>query len=266
MATVQDPPFRHGTRTVLRHLYVGETRPAMRFRYALLALDAVSMAWIVFASFMANVDWILAVDVSLGVVLLAEYALRVAVSTHRRRTVLRLSNIADLVAILSLLAAPLLDGAFGFLRVLRTLRILRSLHLMSTLRSDMPFFQKNEEAALAAAQLGVFLFVMSGVVYETQHRGNPSISHYVDALYFTVTTLTTTGYGDITLPGTTGRLLSVVIMLAGVTLFLRLAQALFQPVKVRFPCDTCGLQRHEPDAVHCKACGQLLAIPDEGRY
>ena len=53
-------------------------------------------------------------------------------------------------------------------------------------------------------------------------------------------------------------------MLAGVTLFLRLAQALFRPAKVRYPCPACGLQRHEPDAVHCKACGHLLNIPDEG--
>jgi voltage-gated potassium channel len=59
-------------------------------------------------------------------------------------------------------------------------------------------------------------------------------------------------------------MISVVIMIAGVTLFLRLAQALFRPHKVRFPCPTCGLQRHDPDAVHCKACGTVLRIPDEG--
>jgi voltage-gated potassium channel len=79
-----------------------------------------------------------------------------------------------------------------------------------------------------------------------------------------VTALTTTGFGDITLPGTSGRLISVVIMIFGVTLFLRLAQVLFRPVKVRYPCHACGLQRHDADAVHCKACGNLLAIPDEG--
>lgn len=53
-------------------------------------------------------------------------------------------------------------------------------------------------------------------------------------------------------------------MFFGVTLFLRLAQVLFRPVKVRHPCLHCGLQRHDPDAVHCKACGNLLNIPDEG--
>jgi voltage-gated potassium channel len=39
---------------------------------------------------------------------------------------------------------------------------------------------------------------------------------------------------------------------------------LFRPPKVRFPCPACGLQRHDSDAVHCKACGTRLAIPDEG--
>jgi voltage-gated potassium channel len=112
--------------------------------------------------------------------------------------------------------------------------------------------------------MAVFLFVMTGIVYETQHAANPDIGNYADALYFTVTALTTTGFGDITLEGTTGRLLTVVIMIVGVTLFLRLAQVLFRPSKVRFECPTCGLARHDHDAVHCKACGTILKIPDEG--
>jgi voltage-gated potassium channel len=193
-----------------------------------------------------------------------EFAMRVAASGRPWHAATRPLNIADLLAILSLLLAPLLHGALGFLRVLRTLRLLHSVRLISSLRSDLPFFRRNEEATLAAAQLGVFLFIMSGLVFESQHRTNPGIANYADALYFTVTTLTTTGFGDITLPGTTGRLLSVVIMLAGVTLFLRLATALFRPVKVRYTCPSCSLQRHESDAVHCKACGVVLQIPDEG--
>jgi voltage-gated potassium channel len=53
-------------------------------------------------------------------------------------------------------------------------------------------------------------------------------------------------------------------MIFGVTLFLRLLRSLLQPHKVRFSCPACGLQRHEADAVHCKACGRVLNIPDEG--
>ena len=65
------------------------------------------------------------------------------------------------------------------------------------------------------------------------------------------------------LPGAWGRLLSIVVMLTGITLFLRLAQTLFKPHKVRFECETCGLAKHDPDAVHCKACGRVLCIPNE---
>jgi voltage-gated potassium channel len=105
---------------------------------------------------------------------------------------------------------------------------------------------------------------MTGVVYETQHLRNPGVTNYIDALYFTVTTVTTTGFGDITLQGPLGRPISIVIMIFGVTLFLRLLQTLVRPYKVRYPCPTCGLQRHEVDASHCKACGTVLNIPDEG--
>lgn len=78
-----------------------------------------------------------------------------------------------------------------------------------------------------------------------------------------MTSLTTTGYGDITLPGAWGRLLSIFVMLVGVSLFIRLMQLLVRPHKVKFPCPDCGLSRHDPDAVHCKACGKILNIPNE---
>ena len=71
----------------------------------------------------------------------------------------------------------------------------------------------------------VFVFITSALVYELQAGRNPEITTINDALYFTVTTLTTTGFGDITLVGESGRLLSVVIMIVGISLFVKLAQA-----------------------------------------
>jgi voltage-gated potassium channel len=55
-------------------------------------------------------------------------------------------------------------------------------------------------------------------------------------------------------------------MIIGISLFVRLAQAIVRPNKVYFPCPQCGLNRHEPDAVHCKACGHVLNIPDSGHF
>lgn len=253
-----------GLRSLLRELYVADTPRARRFRYWLLGLDAVNLAWVVAASFLHGEPFVLVIDVALGLVLALEFALRIRSWGRHWRVIFHPIQIADLVAIASLLAAPVAGETLAFLRVLRTLRLLHSVQIISTLRSDLPFFRRNEDAALAATQLGVFLIIMSGVVLEVQRDTAGPIHNYLDALYFTVTTLTTTGYGDVTLSDPIGRVLSVVIMLAGVTLFLRLAQTLIRPRKVRFPCPTCGLLRHDPDAVHCKACGTLLNIPDQG--
>ena len=149
------------------------------------------------------------------------------------------------IAIVSFLA-PLVGEAAGFLRILRTLRLLRSYQLLARLRDDFPYFRSNEEVIIAVANFAVFLFVMTGFVYETQHAINPGIKNYADALYFTVTALTTTGFGDITLPGTPGRLISVVIMIFGVTLFFGLARAVLQPEQGALPL---------PDAARC--CGTI---------
>jgi voltage-gated potassium channel len=246
----------------LHHLYYGTAPDATRFRYGVLAFDLVTIAFVIGTSFIARTGWIETIDVLIGVVLVTEFAARVSASRKPWREALRPASLADAVAIASFLA-PLAGEGFGFLRVLRTLRLLHSYRMLGMLRRDFDVFRRHEEAFLAALHLCVFIFIMTALVYETQHLHNPQIAHYADALYFTVTALTTTGFGDITLPGTSGRLISVIIMIAGVTLFLRLAQAMFRPAKVRFRCHACGLGRHEPDAVHCKACGALLNIPDD---
>ncbi|WP_198371054.1 ion transporter [Roseomonas rosulenta] len=249
----------------LHHLYYGTAADACRYRYAVLAFDVATIGFVIGTSFMPRSTLIGVIDVLIGLVLVTEFAARISASRRPWREAMRPASIADLVAIASFLA-PLAGEGAGFLRVVRTLRLIHSYRMLGTLRRDFTFFRQHEEAFLAATHLSVFIFVMTAVVYETQNGINDHIRNYADALYFTVTALTTTGFGDITLPGTTGRMISVVIMIAGVTLFLRLAQAMFRPSKVRFSCPSCGLARHEPDAVHCKACGTRLNIPDEGRF
>ncbi len=135
---------------------------------------------------------------------------------------------------------------------------------MRDLKSDSVFIRRNEELLQSIINVVVFLFFTTGVVYAQQKGQNPDILTWIDALYFTATTLTTTGFGDVTLKGDVGRLLSIVIMVVGVALFLRLLQAIFRPHKVKHRCPDCGLIRHDVDAVHCKACGKVLNIEDEG--
>jgi voltage-gated potassium channel len=249
---------------LLLELYEADTAQARRFRYGLLVFDFATLLFIIVTSFLPRTNVVEGLDVAFGLVILADFTGRLLICRNRLREFLGPVTWADLAAIVSFLA-PLVGEGAGFLRILRTLRLLHTYQILVRLRHDSEFFRRNEEVILATLHLSVFIFVMTGVVYETQHWVNPHIQNYVDALYFTITALTTTGFGDITLQGTLGRLISVAIMIVGVTLFLNLARALFRPRKVRFACPTCGLQCHDPDAVHCKACGVILNIPDEGQ-
>ncbi len=247
----------------IRDLYDGDTPRAHRFRYALLVFDIVAVLYVVATSFTGPSRAVEVIDAGFGLVILADFAARLAISRNRLRFFANPFTLADIATIISFLA-PVAGEGLGFLRVLRTLRLLRTYQLLDRLRIDFPFFRRNEDIMIAAINLAVFLFVMTGLIYSTQHAINPEISNYADALYFTVTTLTTTGFGDITLHGTWGRMLSVIVMIFGVTLFLRLAQVLFRPSKVRAPCASCGLVLHDQDALHCKHCGAPMKIETEG--
>ena len=252
-------------REKLRYYYEGDNPRAHRFRYSLLVFDVFTVLFIVATSFLPRTAFVEGLDLLFGAVILTDFVARLLASRNVGGELLKPWTWADVAAIVSFLAPVVGEGA-GFLRVLRTVRLLHTYQLVRRLRADSEFFRRHEELILSTVHLTVFLFIMSAIVYETQRWTNPGIRNYVDALYFTVTTLSTTGFGDIVLPGTMGRLISVVIMIFGVTLFLRLVRALLTPRKVRFRCPTCALLRHEVDAVHCKACGTVLDIPDEGRF
>ena len=187
----------------LRYYYESDTPVAHRFRYALLAFDIVTILFVVATSFAPRSETLEKLDLVFGVIILADFLARLAISRHRLREFARPATWADIAAIASFLA-PVTGEMVGFLRVLRTVRLLHTYELLARLRQDSRWFRRNEEVVLATVNLAVFLFIMTGIVYETQHARNPAIGNYIDALYFTVATLTTTGFGDITLMGTTG--------------------------------------------------------------
>lgn len=229
----------------------------------MLGVDLLVVGFVVASSFFRGTAFTEVLDPIFGTIILLDLMARLWIARRPLRELFHPITLADVIVIVSLLA-PAAGENFAFLRVLRTLRVLRSYRMLARLRRDMPFLRNNQDLIVSVLNLVVFILVTTALVFETQVGRNEEITNYADALYFTVTTLTTTGFGDITLQGTHGRLLAVLIMIFGVSLFIRLAQTVFRPHKVRYDCPHCGLSRHDVDAVHCKSCGEILNIPDEG--
>lgn len=250
-------------KTRIRALYEGDGDAGDRFRYTLLAFDVLTILFLVASSFFTRGAHIDVIDRAIGAVFLIDVLARLWISHRPFRDLIHPYGLADIAVVASLLM-PVWGEGLAFLRVLRLFRVMHSRQTLRQLRQDVPLFRRNESTVRAAINLLIFVFAMTALVYQSQSSVNDEINTYLDALYFTVATLSTTGFGDVTLVGTSGKLLSVAIMIFGISLFLRLIQVVLRPAKAEHQCPTCGLRRHDHDAVHCKACGVVLNIADDG--
>lgn len=251
-------------RRTIRLLYNGQSRRARRFRYGLIAFDALTILYFIAIPAMPTTSGVVALNTLVGLLILLDLAARLWIAENRRRELTRIYTLADLVVVASLLIAPLFTDDFAFLGALRGLRLVHAYRLLGDLRRESLFFRRHEDPILAAVNLFVFIFLTTAFVFVLAFDEAAGAAGYIDALYFTVATLTTTGFGDITLSTPGGKLLSVFIMVVGVALFVQLARAVFQPVKIKHKCPQCALNRHDPDAIHCKHCGEPLKIETQG--
>ena len=218
-------------------------------------------------------------------------------------TPLMLFDMINVLAVLPLLLPNSLPAdleILGVLRLLRAARILRFSRLLSRERFapiarllGASESEAAEEAARAVARVGFsavsIVCIAAGLTWQAERATNPHLATYADALYFSVTTLSTVGFGDITPVTQLGRSAVVLQMVAAVTIIPFEITKLVQASSVAAPppsataagedepqvvqgdatgrdgvaevaCGACGLSGHAPDAVFCRRCGTRLAI------
>lgn len=244
-------------------LFYSKSKRSINFNRFLLVANAGAIFLFVLDPLFQNTLLTRSLEIVFGLFFLIEYCARIWIAPKRISFFFETMSLVDLIVIVSLFA-PLIFGNFAFLRVVRALRILRTYRILKILKGKRGWFSRHEEVVTSIINLAVFVFIMTDIVYVTQVEKNPQIANYVDALYFTLATLTTTGFGDITLDGTGGHVLAILIMIFGITLFVKLARSIFRPERVLYKCPDCALSRHDFDASHCKHCGRVIKIETDG--
>ncbi len=99
-------------------------------------------------------------------------------------------------------------------------------------------------------------------VVEGQESGFTSIPR---GIYWAIVTLTTVGYGDIAPRTVIGQAIAAAAMLLGYSMIIiptgifatELARVAAKPVST-LGCPACLWEGHDPDAKHCKYCGEKL--------
>ena len=236
----------------IRGLYENLSPAGFKFRMALLSIDIITVLYFVASTFVPHTGILRIIDIAIGIFFLGELLVRVWIRDRAIRFIFHPMTLLDMAVIASLFA-PVFVGNLLYLRLLRTLRLFHSYAVLEELRRNSSYIRKHVEVIISATHLTVFLFITTALIYVLQKDSNPLIGNYLDALYFSVATLTTTGYGDITLVGTEGRILAIAMMVIGVSLFIRLLQALFQP-RDNNSEDTTG-----ESPTHCPHCGASLS-------
>lgn len=247
------------SRSRLHELYHGDSRDAVRFQALWLVFDVIIIAFFVAAPFLPRGAAYLAFDYAIATLLALDLIARAWAFGNLAQWLRRPLVWADIAVLVSLIV-PAYVANLGFLRILRAFSMVHGRAFWRVIARGRWRDSQVADTAKATVNLAVFIFMMAALVHSAFAARVPGIDSYMDSMYFTVTALTTTGFGDIVLPGFWGRGLSILIMIGGVSLFFRLVQVAMRIGKVRHPCARCGLLRHEPDAVHCKACGALLRI------
>jgi voltage-gated potassium channel len=249
-------------RSRLRELYFGHTDLALRFQAILFVLDLVVVGFFIFNQFIEHGPWFWVVDICIAVFLLLDMLAKLYALGTVRRWLRYPSTWADLV-VLATFAVPQYN--LGFLRILRLWSLVQSERFWNVLARGRFDDTYVEDVSKAVLTLVTFILLAAGAAQTLFLGQHPKLNNFVDALYFVVTSLTTTGYGDITIDSALGRLFSVALMIAGISLFFSIAQKVFAPPQKIVACSACGLDRHDSDAKYCKACGDVLTAPLRGR-
>ncbi|MGH6949723.1 MAG: ion transporter [Vitreimonas sp.] len=247
-------------RSRVRALYFGHTQGALRFQGVLLFLDLLIIGFFIGNQFIAQQPWFWIVDAAIAVFLAIDLLARLFAFGSFRRWFKYPTTWIDLV-VLATLAFPTLLYNWGFLRILRLYTLVRSERFWNVLARGKWDDTYVEDLTRAIVALVVFVFIAAGAAQALFVGDHPKLNNFIDAMYFVVTSLTTTGYGDITIDSAGGRLFSIALMLTGISLFFSIAQKVFAPHQKIALCAGCGRDRHDLDARCCKACGAELPGP-----
>lgn len=201
-------------------------------------------------------------DTAIVVIFTIEYGLRCWVAESMKKFILSPIGFLELLII----------GTFflGFCNVVfvRIFRWFRILRLVRFFNFEFLSFRLTSENGQILSQilftLFAIIFIFSGIIYQVEHPVNPHIfSDFLDAFYFSVVTMTTVGFGDVTPLSETGRCLTLLMIITGVilipwqvgSLIEHLVQSSTQMEKI---CSGCGWSSHDRNARFCKMCGTPL--------
>ena len=201
-----------------------------------------------------------------------EYVARLYGAPSRKKQLVEVYSVVDLLAILPTLFQAVLP-VFGlslniaFVKTIRVFKVFRIFRFLRFLTDPNFFFGSVSLEVLKVARLVttilIIFFISSGLFFYFESPVNDQVRNFGDAFYFTVVALTTVGFGDIIPITEAGKWVTVLMILSGIILIPWEASQIVKEWilisrKTSVLCPQCGLGEHDIDADYCKRCGHYL--------
>ncbi len=131
----------------------------------------------------------------------------------------KLEYILSPMAIIDLLAILPSYREVRILRVFVLFRVFKLLRYSQNIAHFLQVLASKKVELFTLLMLVAFVILISGIsLYVFEERTNPNINTLFDAFYWSLVTISTVGYGDITPITTEGRGITIVIILTGIGL------------------------------------------------
>ena len=201
-------------------------------------------------------------------IFIIEYAVRLWVAKNKVKHFFSLYGMIDLLSILPILVHFANLSFFRIFRILRLFRMLRILRFQRIFKSKETMFGRLSDSQLIIIRLVLSVFtivlISSGLILTVESKVNPEkVGTIWDAMYFSIVTLATVGYGDITPITPLGKIVTTLMILSGVALIpwqvgKLIKVMILEAAKTKITCPKCGLEDHDKDSFYCRLCGTKL--------
>ena len=199
-----------------------------------------------------------------------EYALRIYATGKPFKYIFSFYGVIDFVSFAPtylMLLNPIAQYFF-VARALRLLRIFRILKLVRYVKGSKNLIsalrQSRGKIVVFLTTVMVLVIIMGTLMYLVEH-GTHGFTSIPQSIYWSIVTLTTVGYGDITPYTNLGKLLASLIMILGYGIIAVptgiFAAEFSRNRKISIStqaCPECTKEGHEVDAKYCKKCGSEL--------
>lgn len=256
-------------------IYEADTTAGKLFDLILLLLIIISIAAVMLESVaeiqlqygneLAVIEWVITIFFTF------EYIGRILSVRRPVKYIFSFYGLIDLLAILPAYIDLIFPGlhfllSLRALRLLRIFRILKLMHFVGAGNSLIAALKKSR------TKIAVFLFtvvviciILGTVMYMIEGPEN-GFSSIPMSIYWTIVTLTTVGFGDITPQTAFGQFVSIIIMILGygiIAVPTGLITAEFMSKKGELDentqsCPNCATDHHRDDAKFCYHCGSIL--------